>query len=190
MTISRIDNYIFKDNFIPLDVCNSILDESKSIEWEKHSWTDITTGNEVSNATSKENEELDVSFEQRDFHQTLSRYVNVALSDYHKHVILDNDVIHFFSNIRMNKYEPGSRMNKHIDHITSLFDGSTKGIPVLSIVGVLNDDYKGGEFVMWDNYTIRLKAGDILIFPSNFMYPHKINTIVEGTRYSFVCWAW
>lgn len=37
-------------------------------------------------------------------------------------------------------------MRKHYDHIHSIFDGQRKGIPVLSMLGILNNDYEGGEF--------------------------------------------
>ena len=36
---------------------------------------------------------------------------------------------------------------------------------------------------------IKLKTGDILLFPSGIVYPHKVNEIKKGTRYSFVSWA-
>ena len=80
-------------------------------------------------------------------------------------------------------------MALHADHIQSLFDGERKGIPILSILGVLNDNYKGGEFVLIDK-VIDFKGGDILIFPSNFMYPHKVEPVIEGTRYSYISWLW
>jgi predicted 2-oxoglutarate/Fe(II)-dependent dioxygenase YbiX len=80
-------------------------------------------------------------------------------------------------------------MEMHVDHIHSLFDGERKGIPALSILGLLNDDFDGGEFVMWDE-DMKLNAGDIIIFPSNFLYPHKVNTITNGERYSVINWAW
>jgi predicted 2-oxoglutarate/Fe(II)-dependent dioxygenase YbiX len=54
----------------------------------------------------------------------------------------------------------------------------------------LNDDYEGGELVFWESETIKLKAGSIMIFPSNFMYPHKVMPVTKGTRYSYVSWAW
>ena len=36
---------------------------------------------------------------------------------------------------------------------------------------------------------IPLKTGDILLFPSTFMYPHEVKEARKGTRYSFVSWA-
>jgi predicted 2-oxoglutarate/Fe(II)-dependent dioxygenase YbiX len=51
----------------------------------------------------------------------------------------------------------------------------------------LNDDYEGGNFVVAGK-TFRTAAGSALIFPSNFMYPHEVIEISEGTRYSVTCW--
>ena len=80
-------------------------------------------------------------------------------------------------------------MSKHQDHITSLFTGDIRGIPILSIVAVLNENYTGGEFIMFDDYEIKFKAGDLIIFPSIFLYPHKVKPVKKGIRYSFVSWC-
>ena len=69
-----------------------------------------------------------------------------------------------------------------------MFD-ERKGIPILSVLGVLNDDYEGGEFVLIDE-KINLSKGDIIVFPSNFMYPHKVEPVTKGTRYSYISWIW
>jgi predicted 2-oxoglutarate/Fe(II)-dependent dioxygenase YbiX len=63
-----------------------------------------------------------------------------------------------------------------------------KGIPILSVVGLLNDNYGGGEFMIRGK-EVKLIRGDILIFPSNFIYPHEVKDITKGIRYSFVSWA-
>jgi predicted 2-oxoglutarate/Fe(II)-dependent dioxygenase YbiX len=81
-------------------------------------------------------------------------------------------------------------MKLHCDHIHSMFDGERKGVPTLSILGSLNDDYEGGDLVMWETDKIQLKAGSIMIFPSNFMYPHRVDEVIKGTRYSYVSWVW
>ena len=95
-----------------------------------------------------------------------------------------------FSKIRFNRYKKGQIMSKHKDHITSLFTGNIRGIPILSIVGVLNDDYEGGEFIMFDDYEIKFKAGDLIVFPSLFLYPHLVKPVKQGIRYSFVSWCY
>ena len=79
-------------------------------------------------------------------------------------------------------------MRKHYDHIHSIFDGKMKGVPIISIVANLNEDYEGAEFYCRGK-EIPLKTGDILLFPSTFMYPHEVKEATKGTRYSFVSWA-
>ena len=81
-------------------------------------------------------------------------------------------------------------MTEHADHIHGLFDGERKGIPVLSAVGLLNNEFEGGEFIMCEDEEINLSAGDMLIFPSVFLFPHRVKPIISGIRYSCVTWAW
>lgn len=84
-------------------------------------------------------------------------------------------------------------MEKHIDHIYSCFDGDQKGIPVLSIIGILNEEYEGGDLVFYlggEEYTPKLKTGDTIVFPSSFPWRHEVKPITSGTRYTWVSWAW
>ena len=80
-------------------------------------------------------------------------------------------------------------MAQHVDHIHTLFEGDRRGIPVLSIVGMLNDDYDGWEFMLFDDWHVPLKTGDVIIFPSVFLYPHRVEPITRGTRYTFISWV-
>jgi len=58
---------------------------------------------------------------------------------------------------------------------------------VVSLVAYPNDDYEGGElFFRLQNLNIKAKAGDLFIFPSNYMYPHQAKPVVSGTKYSIV----
>tara|TARA_R100001086_G_scaffold168541_1_gene91612 strand:+ start:6935 stop:7177 length:243 start_codon:yes stop_codon:yes gene_type:complete len=79
-------------------------------------------------------------------------------------------------------------MRKHYDHIHSIFDGSRKGIPCLSFIGILNNNFTGGDFIIRDK-KIKTKTGDIIIFPSCFLYPHEVTEVKKGARYSFVSWG-
>jgi len=84
------------------------------------------------------------------------------------------------------KYKSGHKYDIHTDHIP---DKSRH----LSIIINLNDDYEGGDLVFTDQKQkevkrLKLSKGSIVFFPSNFMYPHKIEPIKKGTRYSIVAW--
>ena len=35
-----------------------------------------------------------------------------------------------------------------------------------------------------------LETGDIIIFPSIFLFPHEVTTVTKGRRHSWVSWAW
>jgi predicted 2-oxoglutarate/Fe(II)-dependent dioxygenase YbiX len=81
-------------------------------------------------------------------------------------------------------------MSNHCDHITDIFNGTIKGIPTLTVIGLLNNNFTGGEFVMFEDKIYELDAGDIIVFPSIFLYPHRVNPITSGTRYSVVSWVY
>jgi predicted 2-oxoglutarate/Fe(II)-dependent dioxygenase YbiX len=88
------------------------------------------------------------------------------------------------------QYKENKKMAEHCDHIIINETGTRKGIPVLSIIGSLNDDYEGGEFIMFQDEEIKLKQGDLMIFPSVFLYPHRVEPVTKGVRNTFVSWAW
>jgi predicted 2-oxoglutarate/Fe(II)-dependent dioxygenase YbiX len=71
-----------------------------------------------------------------------------------------------------------------------MFDGQRKGIPTLTVLGGLNDDYEGGELMMFGDKQIYLPSGSVIVFPSNFMYPHEVKPVKSGIRYSYVSWSW
>ena len=54
----------------------------------------------------------------------------------------------------------------------------------------IRDSYKGADLYFWEDYVITLGKGDILMFPSLFLYPHGVTEALEGERYSGVSWAW
>ena len=114
-----------------------------------------------------------------------------SLKKYMKHI----DLPYFngwsgYSQIRWNRYKEDRKMAEHCDHIQSLFDGDRKGVPTLSCLGCLNDDYEGGDLVFFGDKIVEFKRGDLLIFPSNFLYPHRVEPVKSGVRWSYISWVW
>jgi hypothetical protein len=95
-----------------------------------------------------------------------------------------------YTPLKFNKYTALTEMTNHCDHISDIFDGTVKGIPTLTVIGLLNGNFTGGEFVMFEDKVYELHAGDIIIFPSIFLYPHRVNPILSGIRYSVVSWVY
>lgn len=80
------------------------------------------------------------------------------------------------------KYEKGHFYKLHID-----FGDNSKR--VISILVYLNDNYKGGEtYFPRQNVKVKGNQGDVLVFPSNYCYPHSAEEILEGVKYSVVTW--
>ena len=60
---------------------------------------------------------------------------------------------------------------------------------LISTVSYLNDNYEGGE-IEFRQSKVRIKpsTGDIVFFPSNFLYVHEVMAVTNGTRYSMPHW--
>ena len=186
--ITDLKHYIFVvKNFYDRRIMQSTIMQLKNIKWDHHKF--ISANGQQSAARSGENE-LSISWSDdiktKDDMQTQLWQV---IDMYQKRLDFTWwSTWQGYSDMRFNKYEVNQKMALHKDHIHSLFDGKRKGVPLVSIVGNLNEDYEGSEFHC-RNKEIKLKTGDILMFPSNFMYPHEVTECTKGTRYSFVSWA-
>lgn len=188
-----IESFIHVENYIPAHVCRSLMPHIKDLSWEQHYWAYKTPDGELHSYIEEEKKEieLDMADTTPDLQSILLPYVAEAIDKYINKCVhcTPNNIVATSSPIRFNKYKVGTLMRPHVDHIHSIFDGVRKGVPTLSIVGVLNNDYSGGEFKFFGDYELPLTTGDILIFPSNFMYPHEVCEVTQGERYSFVSWA-
>ena len=98
----------------------------------------------------------------------------------------------YLTNFRINRYSTGEYKSKHIDAIVyqPYFNKNLEqrfGFPQVSILLFLNDDYKGGELKILNTYYHPF-TGSAIIFPSNFMYPHSVEKVEKGFRWSIVTW--
>ena len=90
------------------------------------------------------------------------------------------------TDFRLNKYEKGGYMSLHCDNIHHSH-GQKYGYPQATVLLFLNDDFKGGDFIISD-ITYKTKKGSAIVFPSNFMFPHEVKLVEKGTRYSIISW--
>ena len=172
--------YVRKYKIIPRQVCHSSLEFLKKEAWQPHLWYDH--GKRESNNRP---EDLNIVFNNQ-IASKIEPFVTLAVQSYQQEF---GHLIYERTRPRFNRYEVGQKMDPHYDHIRDIFDGEKKGIPVLTILGIFNEDYEGGELVIADKH-IKTKGGDILVWPSCFLYPHEIKKVTKGTRYSFVSWGY
>lgn len=86
------------------------------------------------------------------------------------------------------KYEEGGFYKLHHDHDCT--------VPrTLSLIMCLNNDYEGGELIFHEPKkgpgkirTVYPKPGRVIIWPSTFLYPHSVEKVTKGTRYTIVSW--
>ena len=60
-----------------------------------------------------------------------------------------------------------------------------------SSILMLNNDYEGGTLCFnVDDEIVEMetKPGNLVIWPSNFMFPHSVKPLTKGVRYSVVSW--
>jgi predicted 2-oxoglutarate/Fe(II)-dependent dioxygenase YbiX len=180
---TNLQDYIAIYKAIEPSICKQIIDNSNEAQWVKHAYSDPIT----QEYTTYE-DDLEVTYQNK-YMDYLNNKIKDCVNDYLKNVVPMFFRLQETTTIRFNRYQVGTNMKFHHDHIHTLFDGEKKGVPILSILGLLNDDFEGGDFLMFDSKKVNLSAGDIILFPSNFLYPHAVTTVTKGTRYSFVSWG-
>jgi len=192
---TKLDECIYiAKQIIPADLCDVVVKDIETRSWEPHSWYNTSTNVYASN----ENMELDVQNTTPELQRTLGNFIIEAARKYNKNYSYQHpsciektgQFMTQFCPIRFNRYAPGQIMRQHHDHIYSIFDGNIKGVPVLSFIMNFNDDYEGADLFFWDNTVANLGKGDIIMFPSNWLFPHGVTEATKGKRYSGVTWGW
>lgn len=181
----KLTDYILKKNILPKLFCENIVEDIKNKKWENHNWYNAT---DKINLSKKEDAEVLAISEE--LQNKFDPFIYQIFKEYCEKFSFDKKMfVYNYAPIRFNKYSEGSCMLYHYDHIHSLFEGTNnKGIPILSCVGNLNENYVGGDLIICGQ-SMNLKTGDICIFPSCFLYPHEVTKVEKDIRYSFVTWA-
>jgi|14BtaG_2_1085337.scaffolds.fasta_scaffold00981_10 Rps23 Pro-64 3,4-dihydroxylase Tpa1-like proline 4-hydroxylase len=184
-----IKNYIkVVDGVLPINTISQLIKYSSQLNFDQA----LTIGNkDKEKVKSVRNTK---SYHLNKYFQTMSdsHWFNLIESVFRKEFVKYREVFreaNFKSviDIAVLKYEEGGFYQYHIDHHAT--------VPrTMSAILTLNNDYEGGELSFFDELTkeetiIHPKPGRLIIWPSNFIFPHKVNSVKKGTRYSVVIWA-
>ena len=182
----QLKNFIhIERGLIPKDTCRFVIDSIKNESWSSHLWSSDET-----DQFSYPTKELDSLESTPSLEDALNPLISLSVKYYNDFIGSEKvSQVTCFSPIKFNRYQKGQTMRIHCDHIRSLFEGEVKGIPVLSIIINFNDDYQGGDLIFWDNHKVDLGEGDVVVFPSLFLFPHRIEEVTENIRYSGVAWG-
>lgn len=180
-----MDNYILEvRKSVPQKICDKIISyyDKELIDAK------ITAGlnKEIRNCLRKE-----ILFPKTFGETILSNYIKSKIfelaksyQDKHAHVYFSK-----ISQLEILKYEANDYNAGYRYHVDF---GSKSTERLLSISINLNNNFQGGEFVF--DFSNQFKqfsqnVGDAIIFPSNFMFPHQVNKITKGVRYSLIAWV-
>lgn len=171
-----LKNYIEQYScFVPESICDKIVEYTAKYprRWSKAATVDTESNDRVCDTWDvRDWDEID---------NDIFKYVTEACALYtRKH---PNFKISHDTGYQILRYQPGGKYEYHTDQHANYNREVT-------IILNLNDEYTGGNLChIKDSCMTKMGKGDIIIFPSNFMFPHRITPITSGTRYSVVTWA-
>lgn len=160
-----------------------VIEEKNEFKWNSATVNDTEKIDTVRNCFDlkykRENLGKIVEFNQDlfDIHEEVENYLDKSLRDYES---LWHLQVRYKEAFNFVKYLPGEYFKIHAD------DGPYYTCTISAVI-YLNDDYEGGE-IEFPRHDIKIKpqAGDIILFPSNFVYEHSSCKVTEGTKYSVV----
>lgn len=103
--------------------------------------------------------------------------IRACMADYQSRYNINMEYMEAINFVR---YGANQHFQVHTDHGFSY-------TCTVSSVAYFNDDYEGGE--LWFPYldlTFKPEAGDIVMFPSTFIYAHAAKPVISGVKYSGV----
>jgi len=181
---NNLYNYIrvYENNF-PIKLCDEIINEYDNTDL----WVDQTQVNQSNSACYMKALQISAdstktTIERKRIDQDIFTHLNKIITKYNSkfpflNVTSDTGYI-------LLKYSNSDFYKMHVDDQSDSQEKRT-----VSCVICLTDDYIGGEIAFLNKQKIfKLKKGDVLLFPSNFMFPHEVYPIVSGVRYSIVTW--
>ena len=181
-----LEEYIFTlDNVVPEELCNRILEEySESNLWNSTMVGDGTVDNRIRNCDIINISQVRILEENLDIRKKLDEdfyaCASNAINEYRK--VFPDVSSEIDTGYDLLRYKEGQFYTQHTDS----FKKQQRSV---SCSFLLNDDYEGGEFAFFDReIMIRSGKGSIVMFPSNFMFPHEVMPVTSGTRYSIITW--
>jgi predicted 2-oxoglutarate/Fe(II)-dependent dioxygenase YbiX len=148
------------------------------------SWTDgAILSNENTSKIDKGSRNcsvLTISSKNLDLHNYVEEKMLECLDDYCLEYNISNQFLN--DQWQMLRYGNGQKFDNHADD-------SPMSPRDISMTAYLNNDYKGGE-LEYENFGLSFcpEPGDVLVFPSSFVYTHRVAPVISGVRYALVNW--
>ena len=189
----NLKDHIFEYDLLSHRECDEIVSHLDSREWDDFMWYQGSTDEHIDlDKDSKMKSTVNCPEAASMIQPHINEELHYAFHEKYNYYSVGSGGGGSFweasSGIKFNKYAVGDYLSPHYDHIHSLFQGQFRGIPVTSVVGVLNDDFEGGDFIFWEEHTVNIKKGSVLVFPALYLFPHEVTPVTKGVRYSWIQW--
>lgn len=187
---NKIDNglkeyVVYLEDIVPLSLCDDIINEYQNEEWHQtligaEGVQDPNIRGAKTIQISKEEAILKNPGVRRSLDERLFECASKAIKQYSSK--FPECSISIDTGYELLRYTEGFGYSRHTDDFA-------QEPRVVSCSFCLNDGYTGGEFNMLDlGMSFKQKKGSALLFPSNFMFPHEVEKVTSGIRYSIVTW--
>lgn len=180
-TSKHINDYIVEfENIVPDYLIDAIFREYEHAV----DWSASFVGNGVVDTTIRNVDNIMLSHANTDIRKSIDNELfncaGEAIKRYNE--LFPTAMIAQDSGYELLRYKEGQFYKEHTDS----FNLRPRSV---SCSFMLNDDYEGGEFAFFNqDLKFKPKKGAVLMFPSNFMYPHEIMPVIRGIRYSIITW--
>lgn len=169
--------YYYFEKVIPAEICDNIIqkyDNKLSIS------TIMNDSENIVDSSTRNVLSTDIDAWERSF---IHYYGYLANNINYKYDVTELSQCNFLKYCSKMFYKP------HLD--TSFNLNHPSFYRKLSVVLQLNDDYEGGDFIlygdtMFDEIILPKTKGTIIVFPSNRY--HEVKEITSGNRYSIIGW--
>lgn len=164
----------------------SLMEEDLKTEWSEIGWLTSSTGpaglitnyrtSVEADIRNLQNSNSPIGFEFSKIHKEI---IDTLLKDYETEYLISTGEQEDW---RILRYSGGAEYRAHYDH------GPTNS-RVISIVAFLQTPESGGQLEFpFFGVSVEAKAGNVLIFPSNFPYVHIAHPVTSGIKCSLVTW--
>jgi len=159
------------ENVLTDEMCNSIIEFGE---------------NKVQKSINKYTGVFEISFHScllpidHEIHSSLQNVWHQAIN----HFQFDID---FIEPYELKRYTSNDFFGKHVDNYYSLTNNVDRKL-TMSVQLSDREEYTGGELTVLTKYKTGKGKGSVTVFPSNF--PHEVNPITSGVRWSLIGWAW
>ena len=185
------DHILHLKSFIDKDVCNSVMNALDNLERDNSApYTDGLLNDNADTYFDPDIKYID-NVRDRIFIDGLKEYASKIRSFNWSYY--DTKSFHC-SEMIIRRYNEGSEFKYHHDDIIGeIFPHwflRRQNILTCNFYFSDANNYEGGDLVFTCGKTFHPSMGDIIIFPSNWMFYHEVQKITKGKRYSGTVWLY